>query len=373
MEEINTLSDSLITPMSKIKPLTDKTFKRILFIKPSSLGDIFNSFPAFYLLRKSCPNCKIDWLISKNLAPVLKYIEKDLESIIIFNRSIFKTIGAIPELKKLITSIRKEEYDLAIDLQGLLRSSLMAFIAKAKHKIGSDNTREKIASRFYNKKIFIPENITHAIEKNTFIISTLLQIPHIVPDFKLESIKEFREQTIKLLNNNNIDPNKFILFAPGARWKTKRWTFSHFARVADLLYFWNPNIKVVIIGTKSERQIADRLMKSCKQRAPISLVGKTSLVEMIEIIGMSKLLLTNDSGPMHIAAAMRKPVHAIFGPTDPQKTGPYWEGNHIYQAINSCTKCLKKECAKQTMECLNHINPEDVAKEIIKELTSFSI
>ena len=129
--------------------------KKILFIKPSSLGDIIHAFPAFYLLKKIYPECKIDWLINKNFASVLEYLDDDINNIIYFDRDVFKTTGALTGFTRLIKSIRKERYDLAIDLQGLLRSSLMTFIARSKKKIGFADTKEKISALLYNKKIIV--------------------------------------------------------------------------------------------------------------------------------------------------------------------------------------------------------------------------
>jgi len=344
--------------------------KKILFIKPSSLGDLFHALPAFYLILSKYPNCKIDWLVNDNLANVLEYIKKDINRIILFDRKVLKSKHPIRGLINFVKDIRREKYDYVIDLQGLMRSSLMTFVAKSKYKYGFKDCKEKISSIFYKQKIKVPESLFHAIEKNSYLISEVLKCEYTVPDYKIPQVENFYNEATAILKNNGICSTKYITFAPGARWESKCWPPAFFAKVADCLYNKIPEIKIAIIGAGCDDLIAEKIIDLCETAKPISLTGKTGLCSLIEVLRRAEVMLTNDSGPMHISAAFRVPVFALFGPTDPDKTGPFWQWSKVYQNETGCIKCLRRECSIQTLECQKSILSEKVADDIVNKIKS---
>ena len=363
--------DSVIRPTKKIKSIPDSP-KKILFIKPSSLGDIFHALPAFYLLKASCPGCQIDWLINQDFAPVLECIKKDLNKIIYFDRKMFKKANALTGFIRLVRSIRKERYDLVIDLQGLLRSSLMAFIARTKRKAGFADTKEKISVLMYNEKIDVPKDLLHAIERNAYLVSKVLKKQYFIPAYSIGAVKRYKNSVLKILKKHDIKSSGYIAFAPGARWKTKCWPSLFFADVADAINSVYPELNIVLVGTASDRQAANEIISKCKLSKPVSFAGETNICELIEVLRGASSLLTNDSGPMHIAAALRVPVFALFGPTDPEKTGPFWQWHKIYQDKKGCIKCLKRICEKKTLECQKNISSQEVANDIVKKLRTLN-
>ena len=310
--------ENVIKQLHDIMPVS-RIPQRILFIKSSSLGDIFHAMPAFYLLSAACPGCRIDWLVNKNFAPVLEYVKKDLNNIIYFEREKLKTSGALKSIIKLVKSIRKERYDMVIDVQGLIRSSLMTFVARAGKKIGFADPRERLSLFSYNKKIKLPIELQHAIEKNAFLISRSLDTPYTVPDYVVPPVEMYKSSALKLLKEHNIDSEGYIAFAPGTRWETKCWPTHFFAAVADAINSVCPKLNILLVGAASDNKIADDIITECKISKPISLTGKTNLCVLVEVLRGAGALLTNDSGPMHIAAALRVPVFALFGPTAPEK------------------------------------------------------
>ena len=357
---------NVIKKMQEIDPVSSIP-KRVLFIKSSSLGDIFHAFPAFYLLSAACPGCKIDWLVNTNFAPVLEYIKKDLNNIIYFEREKIKTSGVFKSIVKLVNSIRKERYDLVIDVQGLTRSSLMAFVARSDKKAGFAVPREKISTLFYNEKIEIPKELQHAIEKNVFLVSKIIGSQYTVPDYVFPPVSMYKVAAHEVLEEYNVDANKYIAFAPGTRWESKCWPPSFFTEVADAISTIYPELNIVLVGTSSDDKIADEIISNCKFSKPISLTGKTNLCVLVEILRGAGVLLTNDSGPMHIAAALRVPVFALFGPTSPEKTGPFWQWHKIYQNHKGCIKCFKRVCEKDVVECQEYLQPEKVADDIVSK------
>jgi heptosyltransferase I len=346
----------------------DHNIKKILIIKPSSLGDIFHAFPAFYLLKKYFPDAEIDWFINISFAPILSYIEEDLNRVILFRRKDFKNwFKAVKTFLKLYLDIRKEKYDLVIDMQGLMRSAIFTFIARSGNKVGFSDVREKISKLAYNGKVDIPEEITHAIDKNIYLVLSIFKKDHIVPDYILPVDKKVDIKSI--LRSKKIEGNcKYITISPGARWTTKTWSPEFFAKISDDIVKEHPDIKIVLIGSSAEIELAEKLISLCEIAKPVSTVGETTLNELVEVIRNSQLLLTNDSGPMHIGAFLRVPVFALFGPTYPEKTGPYWEWNKVYQSKKGCIKCFKRDCALNNLECQNNISQKNVSKDINNKL-----
>lgn len=363
---INTVKICDINSIESLK--SDLGYRRILIVKPSSLGDILHAFPAFSLLRKSLPNARIDWVVSSNFAMLLSYIRQDLSKIINFRRNEFRETTHAPKaLFDLIGTLRTNRYDLIIDMQGLLRSSMMTFVARGKHKAGFADVKEKMSGIFYNIKVSVPETMTHAIEKNCHLISNILGIENVIPDFILPKVCS--SDISSKLAEHEIDKNdKYLAVSPSARWKTKTWPPEFFAKIIDAFSSEFPEKKVLLLGAKSENPSAEKVSSLCKNAKPLNLSGKTSLNELVEIIRGSEALITNDSGPMHIAAFLRVPVFAVFGPTLPDKTGPYWPWHKVYQAEKGCVKCLKRTCQRNDIQCQNNVPAKAVIKDLIAKL-----
>lgn len=360
---------SKICDIDDIKPLKDNLgYRKILIVKPSSLGDILHAFPAFCLLRKSLPLAKIDWVVNSTLSSVLSYIRPDLNKVINFRRNEFKKIKIAPRtLVNFIANIRKAKYDLAIDMQGLIRSSMMTFAARAEYRVGFAELKERVSSIFYDKKVFVPQEITHAIDKNCYLIANILGIENVVPDFKLPIIQNI--DITDILSRNKIEEGtRYIAFSPVARWATKTWPPEFFAEIADILTQELPDIKIILLGSKGEYDVIEKVVENCKYAKPVNLSGTTSLCELVELIRGAEILLTNDSGPMHIAAFVRTPVFAMFGPTFPERTGPYWQWHKIYQSTKGCIKCAKRTCHSNDLECQTAVTAKKVAEDILKKL-----
>lgn len=346
----------------------DLGFNRILIIKPSSLGDILHAFPAFYLLRKSLPEARIDWVVNSSFAMLLSYIRQDLNKIINFRRNEFREKTHAPKaLLELIGTLRSSRYDLIIDMQGLMRSSMMTFVARGPNKAGFADVKERMSGIFYNIKVSVPETMTHAIEKNCHLISTILGIENVIPDFKLPLVGNGDIKT-KLAQYGIDKDDKYVAISPSARWKTKTWPPQFFAGILDAVASEFPKKKFILLGAKGELEASEKVSSLCKIAKPINISGKTSLNELVEVIRNAEAFLTNDSGPMHIAAFLRVPVFAVFGPTFPDKTGPYWQWHKVYQSDIGCVKCLKKTCQRNDIQCQNNVTIKPVIKDLVAKL-----
>lgn len=341
---------------------------KILIIKPSSLGDIIHALPFLKAVKDTFQDASIDWVISKNLRGILED-NPLINELIVFDKDSWKSIKSIPKTSRDISRLRKtlksRNYDIVVDLQGLLRSGLISLSTPSPLRVGFADARE--GSRFmYNRKVAV-NGITHAVDKNLEIARAIgaaaerAEFPLSIDDKSRRKIKE-------LLG----DVKEYILILPSARWSSKRWPPENFAALVSKL-----SIPCVISGSSADREICLKLIKNItetgqttKQPKIINLCGETSLKELAALIEVARAVVSNDSGPMHIAAALKKPLVALFGPTDPSKTGPYgWQRNKDLKIIRtgvSCSPCFKKSCKEPL--CMTEISAEMVLDKLRKYL-----
>jgi heptosyltransferase-1 len=329
--------------------------KKILIVKPSSLGDIVHSLPFLNALRERFPKAEIHWVIAKGFEDLLTG-HPMVKKIWVINKDIWKKLSQIPssfnEIRTLFKELRKERYDIVIDLQGLLRSGVITGATGSKVKVGFEEARE--GSRFfYTCKVEGGKNI-HAIDRYLKVAAFLgCNITEVCFPLPLSFNSSLRTPHSAL----NED---YAVMVPGARWKTKRWYPEKFGELASLI-----PIITVIVGAKGDKGIVKEILASSSGKS-VSLVGKTDLKELIEIIRGARFVVSNDSGPMHIAAGLGIPVFAIFGPTDPMRTGPYGKGHTVIREDVSCAPCFKKKCAD--MKCMESLSVEKVYGMIKEKL-----
>ena len=162
---------------------------------------------------------------------------------------------------------------------------------------------------------------------------------------------------------------RWIALQPGARWMNKLWPTEYFVELAKELAREDEAYRFLILGSQQDRAIGQAIANQLRPSRCLNATGKTTLTEMIEWIRLSELLITNDTGPMHVAAALGKPVLALFGPTAPERTGPYGQLDHCLQLDLPCTPCMKSKCNYyQPLECLRALSPEIVLPRVRRRL-----
>jgi heptosyltransferase I len=342
---------------------------KILIVKPSSLGDIVHSLPFLNALSKCFSTAEIHWVIAKGFEGLLEGHPMIYRLWIIKKDSWKKVRNArstIQEIKLLFRQLKQEKYDLVIDLQGLLRSGMITSATGSPLRIGFKEARE--GSRvFYTDTVEGGKNI-HAVERYLkmaeFLGCNISEIVFPLPVSKSPSSLILHPSSYDVHPSSFINSDGYAVFIPGARWKTKRWPAEKFGRLASLL-----NVNTVIIGSKSDSSIADQIVALSNGKA-VSLAGKTELKDLINIIGRARFAVSNDSGPMHIAAALGIPVFAIFGPSDPVRTGPYGKGHTIIRSNEICSPCFRKSC--DNVKCMKNVTAEEVFKTIAAKQAIFS-
>jgi len=325
-------------------------YRRILIVKPSALGDVAHSLPFLDVMVKRFPDARIDWVIAKGLEGVLEN-HPLIERLWVIDKGkwkkIFNISDTIRELRTLFRDLADQEYDLVVDLQGLLRSAVIAHYSRAKVSVGFSDAREG-APFFYTHKIKGGKDI-HAVDRYLKIAQYLGcdigTVNFAMPNF------DPNPQILKLL------PEKYFVMAPSAMAEAKRWQPERFGQLASILPY-----ESIIIGTNHDIPLANEVLDHAKDNAR-SLCGMTNLSELMAVIKNAVLCITNDTGPMHIAAALNTPVAAIFGPTNPIRTGPYGLNNIIIQKDLPCVPCYKrKKCNNQT--CMDTLTVNDVRDAI---------
>jgi len=331
-----------------------RTCKKILVVKPSSLGDIVHSLPFLNSIKTCFPKAEIHWVIAKGLEGLLE-CHPMVDKLIIINKDMWKklskTAETIKEVRQLLQDIRNERYDLAVDLQGLFRSGLITMATGAPVRIGFSEAREG-SGLFYNVKIKGGKDV-HAVERYMKIAGALgcdeknILFPFSLCKSEMKNIEDIRSRM-----------KDYAVIVPGARWDTKIWPAGNFGRLASLL-----PVQSIVIGSKSDMLIAEKVVQASGGKA-ISLAGRTSLRELIEVMRYARFVISNDSGPLHIAAGFQVPVVAIFGPTSPVRTGPYGKGHIVIKSDLECAPCFKKHC--NDLKCMQGTTVDAVYEKIMK-------
>ncbi len=335
---------------------------KILILKPSSLGDVIQALPVLRHLKRQFPQSEIYWWIDSNLLPLVED-DPDLTGVFVFYRQRWASPIYWNEMIRSILEMRRKKFDWIIDLQGLARSGTFAWLANGALSIGVADPREGAAG-FYDIAVPRPSPETHAVDWYLSVLKNL-GVPT-EQSFTWLPAYAKTQQTVQ--QKWNAEGSRWIAINPGARWMNKRWPVEYFSELIQRLASQNPLTRFVILGGKADQALGETISRSVPKLC-LDLTGKTSLMEMIEWVRLSEYIVTNDTGPMHVAAALGKPVVAIFGPTDPRRTGAYGQIAQSLRVQLPCSPCLKDSCAyEKPMECMHAIKPDFVERQIRRTL-----
>ena len=326
-------------------------YRRILFIKPSSLGDIVHAMPTLAALRRAYPSATVTWLVKRQWSSLVERIN-GVDRVWSVESGLKGWLSQVPAL-------REERFDVAVDLQGLFRSAAMAWLSGAPRRIGFLNAREG-AAWWYNQRVPVATPEMHAVDRY-LLVAEAMGAQTASPEFSFRVPQSDHDRVDRLLRQSGIPPGtRWVAMAIGARWPTKRWPAASFAALADQLSAEGSG-PVVFLGGPDER--ADVMaVRNMMKGTSIDLAGALPIEYLPSLLGKAAALITNDSGPMHIAAAVGTPVLALFGPTSPVRTGPYGSGHRVLTHEISCSPCFRRSCTNtQQLACLIGITPDQAA------------
>jgi heptosyltransferase I len=355
-------------------------FGKILLIKLSALGDVINTIPILNKLRKRYPAAQLDWLVTPAIGELLRH-HPAITDVIEFARDDW---SAPWRPVRLAAKLRSTGYDLVVDLHGQFRSAVFVLAAGAPVRIGFDRPRASVwdaSPREFPEEtrkhawqgaregswlacthhIPVPTLDVHAVDRY-LSLGPLLGLDTGPADFSFPIPVAAVDRIGALLEYYGIAGKKLAVLAPGTIWETKQWRGEGFAEVAR--YFLQKGFAVVLAGAARERAFCAEVA----QLAPgvVNLAGETKLSELAALIRRATICVTNDSGPMHLAVALDRPVVSVFGPTDPIWIGPYGRADAVVQAKLACSPCYLRELSscRHAHACMQNVSARAVIERV---------
>jgi lipopolysaccharide heptosyltransferase I len=324
---------------------------KILVIKLSSLGDLFHALPAVHNIRRGL-NAEIHWVTHDEYKDLVSCFS-DVSRVIGFPRRDFRK-----QFVRFWKDLRQEPYDLILDFQGLFKSGFTAFLAQGARRIGPSFHREASAI-FYNAIAGHMDRSRHAVDE-CMDIARFLGVSCLRQEFP-----------VCFPPHDLPHPHPRVAVLPVSRWPTKNWPAEAFVEVARRLRQERP-ATIYLLGSSADRPVCDRMAQSLPADAVVNLAGTLSLPETGAVLREMDLLISNDSGPVHMAAVVGTPALVVFGPTNPARTGPYGNGHRVVSTALDCQPCYSRECRFPGLPCMTGVSPDRVATEAIAMLNAIA-
>jgi len=363
--------------------LRARDFRRILLIKLSAVGDVVHTIPVLNKLRRRYPSARIDWLVTPAIADLIRH-HPAVSNVVLFMRQDWATPwrpAALARVAKLAAELRRARYDLIVDMHGQFRTAFFTLAAGAPVRIGFDRPRPEVwhASErtfpleaykhawkgareaswlAYTHRIPVPTLDVHAVDRY-LTVGPMLGLDDAPADFSFPVPADAIARVEQLLRANGVAPGADVLLcAPGTNWETKHWSAERFAEVAR--HFLMRGRRIVLIGSARERAVCARVAAAAP--GTVDLCGSTSLTELAALVLRSSGAITNDSGPMHMAVALDRPVVSVFGPTDALWIGPYRRPDAVLRADLPCAPCYLRQLrhCRHGHACMGEISAADV-------------
>lgn len=318
---------------------------KVLIIKPSAFGDVIQALPVAASLKRAWPGCTVDWVLNEHFHELLED-NRHIDELVLYPRQRWKFPGCLPDCLEWGRSLKARQYDLVIDLQGLFRSGLMAFASDAPRRLGLASARE--GARFFYNEV-VEDKAEAAFERYLSVLHHLEVVPQ-AEDFGFST---------NLVEKEKIIRKTYVVFHPYSRWRTKLWPYRYYQQLVDAM----PDFHFAVVGRGEWFPLTGERVHDFR--------NQLSLSGLKAILAGSAAVLSTDSGPAHLAAAMGLPTHVLFGATDWRKTKPV--GPKVtFQTIDAfCSPCLKRRCRlDQPMVCMRDLRPDAVAERLREALVT---
>jgi lipopolysaccharide heptosyltransferase I len=340
------MSDDHLASLRDLEP------RRVCLIKPSSLGDVVHALPVLSALRDRWPEAHLAWVVNRGLRSLLDG-HPLLDEVIPFDRSrVGLTPSGLVSLGRFLRQLHHRRFDLVIDLQGLLRSGIMTASTGAPVRVGLENARE--GSRyFYTHRIDSPGPETHAVDR-LLNVARAFGANGTEPRFEVATGTEDRDWAAMA---TRCLPRPIVAINVGARWLTKRWPPSQFAIVARRAVV-ERGASLVLVGAPEDRPLVDELKSGLEPVQALDLCGRTTLPQLTALASEVDVFLSNDTGPLHLAAATGVKTVGVYTCTSPARTGPYGPNAISVRSCVWCAPSYVKTCPR--LECMAELTPERV-------------
>ena len=334
------------------------SIKNVLIIKLSAIGDVIHALPVSYAIKETYPDAHITWVVEPPAYDLLSN-NPYIDEINLSRKKEFKSWkGFCKNFPDFSAKLREKKYDVVLDLQGLAKSGILAFLARGEKKIGTCDMREM--SQYISKPTVGANANGHIVERYLDVARAIgCRVENVV--FPIYPTKEEEERAHYLIREEGRLRGDYVAIAVGTNWPNKCWPVANIARLADLLYILGMK-PVLVGGGKEEEKIAKEVHKKMRSTA-LSLVGKTCLKELAAVIRGARAFVGGDTGPTHLAAGLGIPTVEIMGPTDANRNGPYGQQENAIEIEAECKHCWKRKCAKNIV-CLEDITPQQVLDKL---------
>ncbi|OFW42681.1 MAG: lipopolysaccharide heptosyltransferase I [Acidobacteria bacterium RIFCSPLOWO2_12_FULL_67_14b] len=335
---------------------------RILIVRLSALGDIVHAMPVLSALLRQWPAAQVDWLVEEAYAPILSLAAGLHRRVIVRGRTGRETADSISfagalGLARAAVHLRSQRYDAALDLQGLIKSAVWARLSGARRVIGFDRAhlREPYAALLYTETV-VPQEAPHVIQKNLSILKALQVESGVLSAGALAKAVSRTDSTAIDLPLNPIagasatdamaaagGVRRYVVLNPGAAWPNKRWPADRFGALAVAL-LERQGLRSLVTWGPSERELAAAVCRESSgaaQPAP-----PTSIADLAVLMRDAALVVSGDTGPLHIAAAMGAPIVGLYGPTWPERNGPWDPDDEVISRANACVCHHKRQCLR---------------------------
>jgi lipopolysaccharide heptosyltransferase I len=334
----------------KFTPLNEYPARRIVIIKPSALGDIIHALPVLTALRQRFPQAHISWIVNRSYEGLLRG-HPDLDAVLPFERGLShqELMQAALGYGEFFRNLRLQKFDLVIDLQGLFRSGMMALATGAPRRVGLQSSREG-ALWFYTDVVPVADfSALHAVDR-CWLVAEALGAGAFPKVFHIPVAERAQAWAVQMLHEQ---PRPWLAVAVGSRWVTKRWPTDHFATLLRKAQERHGGT-AIFVGGPDEAPLA-RLVARKLRGASLDVTGKTSLPHLAALLARADVMLANDTGPLHLAAALGRPVVAPYTCTKVRLNGPYGQEAGAVETRVWCQGSYVKRCDR--LECMAELTP----------------
>ncbi len=334
-----------------------KSSPRIAIIKPSSLGDIIHTLPLLKTLRRAFPSAYIAWVLEGAYQELL-VDNKDLDEVIVIHTKKWRrevSLKSMEEIWSTIKKLRRLRFDIAIDLQGLLKSGVIAWLSNADMRLGfhKSNMREPINALFLNKTAEPAEPGKHAIERGLNLLKPLG-----IKEFQLHSefpVSEKDKETAQAFFKEHHLNKPLVAINAGVGFPTKSWKWDRYAALADML-MEKRGCSILLTWGPGEREMVGNIAGQMKNSPLIP--PATTVRQSAAFFKHCDLYIGSDTGPMQLSVALGVKCLVLMGSTDPLRNGPFGKENMVIQKDFHCKNCYKRKC--DTVECMEAIQVQEV-------------
>jgi lipopolysaccharide heptosyltransferase I len=332
-----------------------------LIVRLGSLGDVVHGIPVVAALRQEFPTSRIDWMVDPRYVELLNLVVGLDRRIGVDPRAV-KRGRARQRFRETLRELRHTGYDAAIDLQGLLKSAMLARSIRARRTIGfpRKHLREPLARLFYTDAPD-PGDATHVIYENLSLLAPL-QVTDRRVRFPLEIPRTATSQQII----NRFEGHDYTLINPGAAWPNKRWPPARFGAVAALIareFGW----RSLVLWGPGEQELAHEVVATSGGAAEIS--PPTTITDLFGVARTARLMISGDTGPLHIAGAVNTPIVALYGPTRPERNGPWGLSDVALSRVHQCSCLYERKCRKAE-RCIDDISVAEVISAVQRRVAA---